>query len=132
MNSLSEGPLSFVVSIININNLKKNNENESVVDGAARRAAGTASKRDSQPERTSHRSALRQGYVVGAATGDRRDGRDVTGAGNDCPPHSYGYILSLEESALTSRGLGQYQRDALQSLITSPPALAPSAKLHGT
>ncbi|KAL4717094.1 hypothetical protein ACJJTC_016981 [Scirpophaga incertulas] len=30
--------------------------------------------------------------------GDRRDGRDVTGAGNDCPFHSYGNILSLEES----------------------------------
>lgn len=47
----------------------------------------------------SERSISRQGYVVGAATaGGRRDGRDVTGAGNDCPPHSYGNILSLEES----------------------------------
>ncbi|CAH0718124.1 unnamed protein product, partial [Brenthis ino] len=43
--------------------------------------------------------SLRQGYVVGAATGAaRRDDYDVTGAGNACPLHSYGYILSLEES----------------------------------
>lgn len=63
---------------------------------AARRVSASRARERSGG---SHRTALRQGYVVGAATGDatgnRRDGRDVTGAGNDCPPHSYGYILSL-------------------------------------
>ena len=47
MNSLSEGPLSFVVSIIN--NFKKNNENESVVGGglggSAPLGGGSASER---------------------------------------------------------------------------------------
>ncbi|CAB3244923.1 unnamed protein product [Arctia plantaginis] len=46
---------------------------------------------------TSHR----QGYVVGRRPACGETAYDVTGAGNDCPLHSYGYILSLEESALT-------------------------------
>lgn len=62
---------------------KKNNENES------ERAASTS--------RGDERAAI-SAPRLRSRGGDRRDGRDVTGAGNDCPPHSYGYILSLEES----------------------------------
>lgn len=56
-------------------------------------------RRTADGELRAKRISLRQGYVVGAATGAaRRDDCDVTGAGNACPLHSYGYILSLEES----------------------------------
>lgn len=61
----------------------KKNENES--DGGECSERSSRDSRASPRPASAERTSLRQGYVVGAATGVRRDWRDVTGAGNACP-----------------------------------------------